>query len=769
MAEMKTPEEIQAATEALESYMEALKRLESMTPFGDTQVAALNAEIEKRVELTELLSLDATARSEAIDIRQQELELQRQTIEAKGEASEFSKRQAEAINAEAAALDRLKGAGETTSQALNGNLKRSVQDISQQLVNFNDTTALSAAGFAGMGAAAAGLSSVALPALDVALKGVGITADVFGDVLGGVVGAGFEKLLDGLKFTTQSLVGMIAGLDNSRRAMRPFLGSVEHARDAHNEFAIASRDAVIPLEELEAFLKTTSDQFARLSTEAPVVISQLAVLEGQIARLGGAAGVDIIESLITEGGINTVDEAIERFKAMTMQMKELGVTPKQFTENFNALIPSLALFGSQSENAINKVSLAAAKSRVGVDAIVGVAEQFTTYSGAAQAIQGINAIFGKPLFTDPAALVDLFYQGGPDAVVAEIQAKLGGEVDPETAAGRAAIRSLQQVLGMGSAQEVIRMFEPDAALTGEERAALDLDPTAEEANALATSFDALNTSTATLSEVFKTQAQEVALRFGRATGIPLDQMSDTVQRAMEIGFEQLVFPEADELGKSFGEQIEPYVKDVNLILEKLSTVQGQILTGELPADGLGFSSEGLGQRVLAAAEEAAGVTGASAAIIASAEQPIESVLDSIGMPFFGMTNEFDLLKNNIEAAQREGRMLDRDTIRFLDERDPRAFVDIKVQDMVDYLEEPFFGQSRLDEELDAKFEQLQQQLNNQQSNNVQQPASSEPQEVSIVLDSRSQAQLRGHIIKTSRDGINNQMSISKGGRPSMMS
>ena len=93
----------------------------------------------------------------------------------------------------------------------------------------------------------------------------------------------------------------------------------------------------------------------------------------------------------------------------------------------------------------------------------------------------------------------------------------------------------------------------------------------------------------------------------------------------------------------------------------------------------------------------------------------------------------------------------------------------KVQDMVDYLEEPFFGQSRLDEELDAKFEQLQQQLNNQQSNNVQQPASSEPQEVSIVLDSRSQAQLRGHIIKTSRDGINNQMSISKGGRPSMMS
>ena len=83
------------------------------------------------------------------------------------------------------------------------------------------------------------------------------------------------------------------------------------------------------------------------------------------------------------------------------------------------------------------MTLAAAKSRVGVDAIVGVAEQFTTYM--AQAIQGLMQS-GKPLFTDPAALVDLFYQGGPEAVVAEIQSKLGGEVDTETAAGRAAIR-----------------------------------------------------------------------------------------------------------------------------------------------------------------------------------------------------------------------------------------------------------------------------------------------------------------------------------------
>ena len=115
-------------------------------------------------------------------------------------------------------------------------------------------------------------------------------------------------------------------------------------------------------------------------------------------------------------------------------------------------------------------------------------------------------------------------------------------------------------------------------------------------------------------------------------------------------------------------------------------------------------------------------------------------------------------------------MLGNEAIRYFDDRDERAFVDVKVEDLVDYLDKPFFGgQTRLEEEMDAKFEQLQQQLNNQQSNNVQQPASSEPQQVSIVLDSRSQAQLRGHIIKTSRDGINNQMSISKGGRPSMMS
>ena len=536
--EILDPEQIKKATEALEEYAQSLREFNQIA-----DPKQIIDEIDQRSELNKLLSIEFEERQKIITSKQQEIQTQIESLNALADDkkfSDFQKKKLEMLKDEQQALQSIRDTNNASSAEIAANNEK----VASSLGDLAQSAAGAEEGISSLGGAAAAL-------------GLGVTGAV-------MLKDAFLGLRSALN--PSNIINFVIALDDSRRAMQPFLGSIEHAAETHKELALAARDAIIPIEDLHGIVTEASDAFSLLSKEQPEVIAQLAVLEGQMRRLGGTGTTRILESLITEGGMDSVDAATNRIKALTIQMKDLGVTPKQFTESFVNLIPNLALFGSQADNMIAKITLAAQKSKIGTEAITGVAEQFSTYSGAAQAIQGINAIFGEPLFTDPAALVDLFYSEGPEGILKALQDKLAGGLDPETPAGRAQIKALQQILGgLGDSQTILRAFDPDAQVAEDQREALVQEPTGDEQARLIGDFDALNKSTASLKDQAAAAAQELALTAARAAELDLTRLSTMAEKTIELA-ELALAPKAEELGAEIAPGVNEFEKTLDFLL-----------------------------------------------------------------------------------------------------------------------------------------------------------------------------------------------------------
>tara|TARA_R100001224_G_C4010807_1_gene146066 strand:- start:344 stop:1390 length:1047 start_codon:yes stop_codon:yes gene_type:complete len=133
-------------------------------------------------------------------------------------------------------------------------------------------------------------------------------------------------------------------------------------------------------------------------------------------------------------------------------MKELGVTPVKFFNDFQKLIPQFAMFGDAAAMNIAKVSYMAEKMRVDVGTITGFADNFKGYTGAARAAQRINAVFGMNIIDNPAELVRTFYTTGAPGVAMLVKQKIiesGIDIEAMLAgpAGAARLAALAPILG----------------------------------------------------------------------------------------------------------------------------------------------------------------------------------------------------------------------------------------------------------------------------------------------------------------------------------
>jgi hypothetical protein len=549
--DIKTPEEINQATQALDKYIEKLKELNRVNTLSQNTNTENDLDLDQRIKYVQYLETERDLRQQIIKDRITEVELESQTVQNQDISSNFQTTRIEALQQEIELLNSISNIKEQNAQAAASNMGNAAVNPD----NIGQGPSLPASfGTAIMKTLQKILGYVAAGGVGAATGGAA-----------GLASAGVAPLADLADFAADKIVQTGAAaldfastLDVSRRSMIPFIGSLQKTAESHQELALSSRDARISLEDLANLTIEASDGFSRFALETPEVISSLAVLEGQIKKLGGTGAASIIQSLIVEGDMDSIDDATERLKSLTKQMLDLGVTPKQFTQDFATLIPNLALFGSQAENVIARVSLAAAKSRVSVDTITGVAENFSTYSGAAQAIQGINSIFGEAIFTDPAELVSLFYEGGPEAIEAALRERLAGRLDTESGAGRAEIRALMGQLGMGSAQDTIRFFEDrdvgEQAIDAVDRQALDLDT-----SGLSGQFDELNKSATPLAETFKIFTQEVGLEAAKAAGTNLAEFSDNLEKISEFMLDQAILPRTREFSE---ESLKPFVDSI---------------------------------------------------------------------------------------------------------------------------------------------------------------------------------------------------------------
>jgi hypothetical protein len=323
-------------------------------------------------------------------------------------------------------------------------------------------------------------------------------------------------------------------IEESTRSLIPFNRNTDEAIALMNRLRDQSTLTGLPMSDLADGATKAATSFALFGAEEATVRAELSALESQMGRMGVSGASDVISSLITEGGIQSVSEATERFKALTNTMQNLGVTPQQLKKDFDSLIPSLAMFGSTADINIAKASLAAQKARVDVGAITAFADQFEGYSGAAQAAQRINAIFGKPIIRDPAELVRTYYTMGPEGVVSLVREKMINagftEGDFEGAAGAARLRALSKTLGITSKQAQRIMTAED--ITPEEISGImDATDGGTGQAAGAEAFDATARMTIDFATEVEASMERAAAEFAEGLGF---QVGDIIKKFTPI-------------------------------------------------------------------------------------------------------------------------------------------------------------------------------------------------------------------------------------------
>ena len=447
------------------------------------------------------------------------------------------------------------------------------------------------------------------------LSGVIEGGEKLGDVAKHLIGPAFSGILSVLGGLSKQFGTFILDLDETRRAMIPYIGTVEKTNEVHKGLAIEAARTRIPLSDLHSQVDEASEGFSMLNLEFEGSIVNLATLVAQAKQLGAAGVANIIESMVTDEGIIGIENATRAFKGLTMQMRDLGILPKEFSQDFQALIPTLALFGSAASTEIAKVSLLGRKARVDAQAIVDIADKFTEYGTAGQTIQELNAIFGQPIFRDPAALVRARFEQGPAGLVNELVRNIQSRVDvdalTQTPAGRAQLFALSRTLNK-TVQETSRILRR-GVLSDEE---VERIQATQFDDASATEFDELSKTTVNLAQQIKTAVQDLTLTAVTGLGVDFPQLSDIADELIRLGAEVARDP------------LSEYAKTLRADLDT-----------ELIGMGLPTDPTELLKTLRDVRSDAASIEGVREGMVGVGTQMAEEFLEALGLGSFGEMDE----------------------------------------------------------------------------------------------------------------------------------
>jgi hypothetical protein len=646
-SDIKTPEQIQASMKAMDEYMDKIKELAEVEGLlGDSLVGRLESQT---IQLHEILDQRHEVRKKNIQAEiaesKKSADYFREMME-KGTNSNLSQEHLSLLvesNEKAANLyDNIRNLNSEQASMMAKQVDQNYQSITGAQGGTLADPQTPAGAFASGNVADMSFADMPEQQLSQAFMGpaIGLLArlgrfipiilgEIFGIVLGGVIDGGqklgdaakhligpaFSGILSVLYDISKQFGTFILDLDETRRAMIPYIGTVEKTNEVHKGLAIEAARTRIPLSDLHSQVDEASEGFSMLNLEFEGSIVNLATLVAQAKQLGAAGVANIIESMVTDEGIVGIENATRAFKGLTMQMRDLGILPKEFSQDFQALIPTLALFGSAASTEIAKVSLLGRKARVDAQAIVDIADKFTEYGTAGQTIQELNAIFGQPIFRDPAALVRARFEQGPAGLVNQLVKGIQGRVDvdalTETPAGRAQLFALSQTLNK-TVQETVRILRR-GVLSDEEVERIQSrqfdDPAAAE-------FDELSKSTVNLAQQIKTAVQDLTLTAVTGLGVDFPQMSDIADQFIRLGTEVARDPLSD-MAKEMRAEL-----DAELISEGLPTDPTELL------------------KVLKAARgDAASIEGIKEGMIGVGTQMAQEFLAALGLGSFGGMDE----------------------------------------------------------------------------------------------------------------------------------
>jgi len=199
------------------------------------------------------------------------------------------------------------------------------------------------------------------------------------------------KVATATKDMVKAMDFQFAALEKTTGASDKYKGVIDDVRFGSLQAGIGFKQSTDALNALFINLSKFSQMNVQAQTE---LVRTVALLE----RMGISANITAknIDISTKALGMN-VAEAITAQKEIAAVALELGISPGMLAEQFTASLPQLAQYGKQSIQIFKELASQTKATGIAVNELIGIAQQFDTFEGAATAAGKLNAILGENL------------------------------------------------------------------------------------------------------------------------------------------------------------------------------------------------------------------------------------------------------------------------------------------------------------------------------------------------------------------------------------
>ena len=156
----------------------------------------------------------------------------------------------------------------------------------------------------------------------------------------------------------------------------------------------------IPQEILAKNLESLNANFLAFDGLSKSQRDNITNLTGEFFKMGASSETTSKALDMLKSGIgNSASEAVRSMRGFQEFRKEVGMSLDNVLQNFTALTPQLAKFGSEAPRVFKDLQMRARSLQMDVKEIFNVADQFDTFQGAMEIVGKLNSQFGMQLNT----------------------------------------------------------------------------------------------------------------------------------------------------------------------------------------------------------------------------------------------------------------------------------------------------------------------------------------------------------------------------------
>ena len=224
------------------------------------------------------------------------------------------------------------------------------------------------------------------------------------DGLGGIA-KGMKKIINPTNMAAAT-IGMIVAetiklafaVDKASAAFASATGAGRMYTEGINAVASANRRFGISAEDSGKAFQTLFSGFRGFNNESPQTQKYMAESIAGLEKLGVSAqeSSDIINFMNINLGKSGIESA-KLTKELALSGKAIGMTSKQMVAGFKESLKSLSVYGKGAVKVFSNMAAQAKAAGVEVSALLGLADKFDTFGGAAETAGKLNAILGSQL------------------------------------------------------------------------------------------------------------------------------------------------------------------------------------------------------------------------------------------------------------------------------------------------------------------------------------------------------------------------------------